>query len=901
MVFPGSVFSVSLLHFFLLFFPDFFLKREFHLPSFPPALSLVFVLHSGTAVIPRYTVTAGISFHMNRFFDDFLQFFFTLSQGTLLYHPMLHTTTRCVRRLQTRCNTLRAESHHKERTNAYISEEIAEVTKTLRLHKYAVLASTAKHKDENLLAPEVYAALKSRLRDLKLEGANAAMHWEQDVDLGQFSRSHPLGITVDQSVAPEDHYPGGAKGSVHAYHIKQAEAQGDALRDVNSDTIDYGTALATLTERGMDVKGLFDTPGCPCPYTVFLHLATKHKSGTLVLEDSHVGAILGRLADELALASKGGRTDLMDPKAELVHALSMKEVSDDSNIPFFYLSHAALLRVACAAGNLECACEVFEQLVAKASEADYGVLMQLAGKEGEHEFVLELFNEVRGKHKQKQLGDSTTTGLTHPALLSAAMKALSATGQEDAALVLAERHLKGPDMYRFRFGLHCQRGETTLATDLLTNSIAPMEGVSALRNVTYTLPLLKAHLRTSGVLEAVQYIEALMALETSKPPVAPSHFIALFDFIAEDVDLEGEGVAAVEVVLAMWGLVAELKAAGVKEFVESTEVVEKAAWAALRATEVPSLGGCTALRGLLQRLEMHLYGVRKSGDQYDVAINHLIQAYTQLPGEEGLHLAWLFVYGKECRPGAGALVVSRLHDAITDAVYCKLLLRASGVKDLHLRDAMVVFRSIRIANSTAIYALTEALQSTAECSTALRLLNEVYTKIERRVLGSCGDAIEGAPCLSLGQVAHSVRGLGKVGVLASMDVVRYGGEDVLRSCNKIFVPFALLARTLLADPASGSEEIRALLSLSHVEVIRVSEQVFANALCTADNVALDASLVTHRSLAYAHLLAKASQGMGVQVKVIAPWAEEKEGAPRSTALLAAEELSIHVERVKLVQ
>ena len=805
-------------------------------------------------------------------------------------------------------------------------------------------------------AAEINASMRQTRREIRgvdTAVARQRMFAGEDVNFGQLTKKQTYNpyVTIEGDLLDE----GADTASLDAEELeKQLDVKARALRDVAEDGSIYSAALATVGERGMDVAGLFEAVGCPDPHSVFLHLATMHKTKALVLGDRDVAVLLNRLADEIvhrrdAVSGGGGGgggssvSQLEGTDSEhLTRAFAVKEICEDTDIDFFHASHSALLRVAAVCRNLEQACVAFQDIVAVATEADYGQMVALAGAEGETEFALELLEEVRAK----LLRTTGAATLTDPLLVRAAVAALAAGGRAEEASALAEASLEEPHLSRHVFRERCAAGDVAGARHVLATRVAAQEGERSVRSAEHTVPLLRAMLtKGDGLEEALAYLEELALPETTaagrgggkrgdgRRSVTLDHLVAVVRNIVARLNGGdggggggggGGGSQALHPLAAaaasLWGLLRGLRADRVPGFAsgggprvqEQTEelacLVADALHLALKAQQQQGGGGAAVTAeaaaeyhtALLTLHESAVDAFRDHDDELGVQpraseaalVGSVAASAVLLPGEAALSLA-LGTLQRAERAHPDGLVPPE--------TYGRVLLRMAAAPPgaVSLREAVSVYRRAPVKDALLRHALGEALQCSGERAVALRLATEVYNKLESKLLLQ-HPSLASAACVTMGQLAQGFRGLGTVSILSTLSLMddEAPAAAVLSGCNRLLVPFALLSREAVTRPEDAAARHDALLGLPHVEVVRVAEQVLAHA--GAEAAGLDARFdytqLSHRMLCFAWFLQQAVQGHGVKVQLVAPERKGDGGGPTPQEELAAA-LEVTIKRV----
>eukprot|EP01059_Diplonema_ambulator_P013416 TRINITY_DN2393_c0_g1_i1.p1 TRINITY_DN2393_c0_g1~~TRINITY_DN2393_c0_g1_i1.p1 ORF type:complete len:687 (+),score=218.04 TRINITY_DN2393_c0_g1_i1:45-2105(+) len=615
--------------------------------------------------------------------------------------------------------------------------------------------------------PEAIAEIKQQVRGIRAEKVRHHMYPGEEMVFGKV----------------------GKEGRFEPTTISLEEAEQAGLRDINEDTATYQIAVATLKERGMDVVSLFDTVGCPEPVLVLLHLLTLHKSKAITLTDWHVAAIIGRHADEMKLKAEP------DP-ADVKKAFKMRDACLDAGVPFEKEAHTSLLRAACVGGDLDAACEVFQELVTFGEERHYGMVMTAAIRAGETEFALELFGEM----KERKIPITEKSALV-------ATSAFAAAGDYQAAEHLQQEY----------------------------------EGMGNVATVAMKREILRAHCNAGNIKKALELAEAL-----EKGTISPSD---LYPMLIHGASVAGDLQAGTQLLETAHRL-------GVLRLKDIHSLLDVCAAGGLVEQAFSLVNLILRLRMVSTQETGDLLAACVSSAPA-VAHHDINEAWVWLttqpwtPSSAAVSTI-IEVSAHNGDPNSQTYLdtAKRRGIPIDDACMVSAMLKQAKAK-VPLRLPLDIFKNLKTKTKEAWYSLSEVLCSTSDFGIALRLAKEVYPGLEQHVLGK--GMVSGQSCSTLPQLVHYIRGLGKIHVLSDLDLLREHPEEVT-DCCKLFIPFSLLAEEVLKD-ATGNG-LYEIMGLPHAEVIRVPEQILAHAAIDAMEMGhlFDFTLKSHRAIAFASLL-----------------------------------------------
>eukprot|EP01063_Lacrimia_lanifica_P015054 TRINITY_DN2171_c0_g3_i1.p1 TRINITY_DN2171_c0_g3~~TRINITY_DN2171_c0_g3_i1.p1 ORF type:complete len:784 (+),score=210.63 TRINITY_DN2171_c0_g3_i1:1801-4152(+) len=658
-------------------------------------------------------------------------------------------------------------------------------------------------------------------------------------------------------------------------------AQQAGVRDIREDAGMYEVALETLAERGTDVHGLFSTVGCPAPFAVFLHLLTKHKHESVRLGDRHIGAVLQRMAGEIrTVARAGSSTDSDDLPSTLQQALDMRNACLDNQIPFEFHAHAALLKVAAYSGDLEAACDVFKELVALARPEEYCTLMDVALRVGEAEFAAELLEECLEK-QPRALQE-------HAGLAAAAVAAYATLGDSEKLKGVTEESggEANPRVNREVLKAMCGRGMWDEANEFYARVLRPNEG--ARRSPEILAAFLGCAERINDVDKMVALVEeaANAAGGQGASVVTLAHIHALMRAL-----LHSRGSVA--------GAMAVLRMAGNLSLAPSEETGALLATGVLHcmAQQMSDDAAAPLAPVDVEEVWCEVSHAKHTWTPTADMVSSLVEAAARgatlaaadhdpaQPAEVWVRLSHRILYSRAARATKSPI----RDDALTAFLLAAAQCHKTGDYFLSAKDYIQVYRRVRAPTVAARYALSEAFQSMrGEFGVILRLLRDSYGDLESKVLPP--GAVQGEACGSLGELAQSVRGLSRVYVLSSLTLLRERPEAAV-DCSKLLIPFSLLAKEVMGE----ADDLREILALPHVDVIRLPEHVLAHAAAEALNALghFDLSLVAHRCICFAMVLGRVAQGHGCTVEVLASSAGDSTGP----AARAADALGVPIRRI----
>ncbi|KAJ9462234.1 hypothetical protein DIPPA_00187 [Diplonema papillatum] len=735
------------------------------------------------------------------------------------------------------------------------------VKERARVRRRQLTSPTAKEEDTATLG-----LISKQLDGLRNERLQWTLYPDQEPGLNKFEVTGNERQFAPSSLTPEE----------------AAEA---GVRDINDDMCLYDTALATLNERGTDVMSLFKAVGCPSPVVVMYHLLAKCKAKQLRLDDRTVAVVVDQHAGELeaTLRKEDSEEDREEASREYVKAaFKMKQLCLDANVPFERSAHTALLRVCVVARDLEKACEVFQELVPRADEEQYGLMMQVAVDSGEPDFAIELFDEMRGRGF-----------VAHERSTSQAVAAYAAKGDIPAALRLREEYSTADSPLKPGGSSAADKGQAKEGS----------EKSNVHKRATHIVDrqVLRALCMAGELQQALRFVEEVMPQGT-----VPSN-----EILSQLIDCAGKA----NNVAAGIALLERQRDSNLPTRLDNIHSLLHAcvttgdtdvAFALLKLAEDLRLKPTDStaeliLRAIIQKASnTDAIAAHDSSDKlppptsepsadYHYAVEWMQRHQLFAASEQTLSLTMgtaLAVGDTEA--GLRCIETAKqVNMRVPDPVLAHLLMALSrsplvtkGKSDA-LQRVLSVYREVRSPQKApqAMFGLYECCLSSDAPATMFTVLATKYPGIEDLILGT--GLLQGSPCTAFPELVQCLRGLGKVFVLSSLDILREFPAEA-SDCNKLFIPFFLLAEARLdssadktdADlPDDGTDDVEAVLALPHAEVIRGTEQLLANTFVQVSHRDLapgfDFSLRSHRLIAFTALLSKAGSVVGCDVQLLA--------------------------------
>ena len=691
---------------------------------------------------------------------------------------------RCIR--QIRWNNIAARDTYVE----YLQSARRDIARTYKKHKYT---------------PEGIIDSDSKHQMLEIE-KEIHLHTMHDWDDNTYNK-----IVNNSEMAPTQ--------------LSMEEAEQAGLRDINDDMKEYSVAIQTLPERAVDVRSLFYSLGCPEPIEVLRNLISLYKDSKIKLTDDHVSEILNAHNKEM-LSYSDDDDSLKDVYVKT--AFDIKDLCNDNSVPFEISATTMLLTTCSIASDLEKACKVFEQVVVRASEQHYLLLMKAANstKANEPEFALELFKEMSDRNI-KQSSES----------IKEAVVANVTLGKFDEALTLRDSQLDAGidatttlDLALLR--VLSKKGDYQRAISFVDSKLKMSEDLAEISNLLVISCANGKNIPLAMELLQQKYIKTKMKID-------PSTVYSLIDNCPADLGID----FAIAVVKLCFSLGTEA----------TDDVLERTAqW-------------ITTVQNPTPKELKRMYDFIKTNQLQPstrTCLSPLIEVAASI-FEIDIALQWIH---------------ETPTDQLTDSSLLSVLFCLPKIiknpppssKDL-LRNTIMCHRSMTKLkyDVLTLYAVLECLLSSLDVAAAGRYLKLIpdLEDTMKQILPFCVKS--GRPELATGKDwVNNLSGLSRVGIVSDIQLLRDNPSGVLEACGQqVLVPgYLLYAEAIAEQPA-----LDVIMALPHVNVIRTSEQLLSHAAVNfiKPDVKLDFRFKSHRVLAMASFLSEISKEIGCEVVVVA--------------------------------